>query len=121
MVTKYKHKRDLRRKRVRSKISGTADVPRLSVFRSNKYVYAQLIDDTKGHTLVSVGHTLVSVCGINKTKAKKTDKSKELGKELAKKAIEKKIKKVIFDRNGYRYLGRVKMFAEGARAEGLEF
>lgn len=89
-------------------------MPRLSVFRSNKYVYAQIIDDVKGHTLVSI-------CGISKTKAKKSEISKDLGKELAKKAIEKKIKKVVFDRNGYRYLGRVKMFAEGAREGGLEF
>lgn len=114
MVIKYKHQRDLRKKRVRAKISGTADVPRLSVFRSNKYVYAQLIDDVKGNTLVSV-------CGISRDKLKKTDKSRELGKELAKKAAEKKIKKVIFDRNGYRYLGRVQALAEGAREGGLEF
>ncbi len=114
MVIKYKHQRDLRRKRVRAKISGTADVPRLSVFRSNKYTYAQLIDDTKSHTLLSV-------CGIAKEKTKKTDKSKDLGKELAKKAVEKNIKKAVFDRNGYRYLGRVKAFADGAREGGLEF
>jgi large subunit ribosomal protein L18 len=114
VITKYKHKRDLRRKRVRSKISGTASVPRLSVFRSNKYIYAQLVDDTKGHTLISV-------CGISKNKLKKTENAHELGKELAKKAIEKKIKNVVFDRNGYRYLGRVQSFAEGAREGGLEF
>ena len=89
-------------------------MPRLSVFRSNKYIYAQLIDDTKSHTLLSI-------CGISKEKAKKTDKSKDLGKELAKKAVEKNIKKAVFDRNGYRYLGRVKAFAEGAREGGLEF
>jgi large subunit ribosomal protein L18 len=114
LVIKYKHQRDLRRKRVRAKISGTAEVPRLSVFRSNKYIYAQLIDDVKGHTLLSV-------CGISKEKTKKTDKSKDLGKELAEKAGEKNIKKAVFDRNGYRYLGRVKTFAEGAREGGLKF
>lgn len=114
MVIKYKHQRDLRRKRIRSKISGTAGVPRLSVFRSNKYIYGQIIDDTKGHTLVSI-------CGVSKEKIKKIDKSRELGKGLAKKAVEKGVKKIVFDRGGYHYKGRVKAFAEGAREGGLDF
>jgi len=114
LVIKYKHQRDLRRKRIRAKISGTTDAPRLSIFRSNKYIYGQIIDDT-------TSHTLVSICGIAKAKQKKTDISRELGKELAKKAIAQKIKKIVFDRGGYQYKGRVKAFAEGAREGGLQF
>lgn len=117
MIVKYKFQRDLRRKRIRSKISGTAACPRLSVFRSNKYIYAQLIDDVDGKTLVSISGCLTE----NKSKSKKTDKSKELGAIFAKKAVEKNIKQVVFDRGGYRYLGRVKAFAEGAREGGLKF
>ncbi len=114
MVIKYKYQRDLRRKRIRSKISGTADIPRLSVFRSNKYIYAQLIDDVKGQTLVAS-------CADKKNKTKKNVQSKEAGLELAKRATAKNIKKIVFDRNGYRYLGRVKSLAEGAREGGLVF
>lgn len=118
MITKYKFQRDLRRKRIRSKISGTAKRPRLSVFRSNKYIYAQLIDDVKGQTLLGVAGC---VSEEKKSKIKKADKSRNLGKKLAQKAIEKKITQIVFDRGGYRYLGRVKAFAEGAREAGLIF
>lgn len=117
MIVKYKFQRDLRRKRIRSKISGTAKRPRLSIFRSNKYIYAQLIDDENGQTLMSISGSLKA----NKEKAKKVDISKKLGKLLAEKAKEKKIEEVIFDRGGYRYLGRVKAFAEGVREGGLKF
>ena len=117
MINKYKFQRDLRRKRIRSKISGTEECPRLSIFRSNKYIYGQLIDDVKGFTLVSVSGSTKE----NKAKEKKGDTSLSLGKKLAKLALEKKISKVVFDRGGYRYLGRVKIFAEGAREGGLKF
>lgn len=117
MIVKYKFQRDLRRKRIRSKISGTAEIPRLSVFRSNKYIYAQIIDDVKGHTLVSIAGSTKE----NQGKAKKCDSSRDLGKKLAMAAVQQKITKVVFDRSGYRYLGRVKAFAEGAREGGLIF
>ena len=100
-------KRKRRHRRVRAKIKGTADVPRLCVFRSSKYIYAQIIDDEKGKTLAAVNGKLAS--------------ADEIGKLIAKKAIEKKINKVVFDRGGYKYHGRVKALADGARSEGLKF
>jgi large subunit ribosomal protein L18 len=98
-----------RRARVRGKIRGTPECPRLSVFRSNKHVYAQLIDDVRGETLVAAsGGADVAAAG-------------EVGKILAGKAMRSGIKKVVFDRGGYKYHGRVKALAEGARQGGLEF
>ncbi len=108
-------KRERRKIKVRAKVKGTAERPRLSVFRSNKGMFLQIIDDTKGHTLVSAYSK-----EINK-KDKKVVISFELGKLIAKKAIEKGIKKVVFDRNGYKYHGRVKAVADGAREGGLIF
>lgn len=102
-------KRYKRHKRVRAKISGTAKAPRLCVFRSLQYIYAQLIDDEKGKTIVSV-----------KGKANVVE-AKKAGKMIAKKALEKKIEKVVFDRGGYKYHGKVKALAEGAREAGLKF
>jgi large subunit ribosomal protein L18 len=102
-------KRYKRHKRVRAKVSGTAQVPRLSVFKSNKYIYAQLVDDDKGKTIVSAKGKL------NVEQAKKT------GELIAKKAREKKIERVIFDRGGYKYHGKTKALAEGAREGGLKF
>ncbi|PIT94408.1 50S ribosomal protein L18 [Candidatus Falkowbacteria bacterium CG10_big_fil_rev_8_21_14_0_10_39_9] len=102
--------------RVRAKISGTVLRPRLSVFKSNAGLYLQLIDDQKGLTLVSA-HSRE----IKAENKKKTDISLELGKLLAKKAVEKKIQSVVFDRGSYRYHGRVKAVADGAREGGLQF
>jgi len=104
-----------RHRRVRAKIYGTLEVPRLSVFRSNKGMFIQLIDDEKGATLVSAGSKEI------KTKGKKTEIAKELGKLIAKKALEKNIGKVVFDRSSYRYSGRVQEIANGARENGLKF
>ena len=112
-MLKKEIKREARHKRVRAKIKGTAERPRLSIFRSNKYIYAQLIDDEKGETLLSVDS--------RKIKKTKTEAAREVGKLLAKEATKKKIKKIIFDRGGYKYHGRVKAVAEGAREEGLQF
>ena len=106
-------KKQRRHARVRAKISGTAKRPRLSVFRSNKHIYVQLIDDDKGKTLVAVSDK-----GI---KAKGVELSKKIGKLTAEKAKEKKITKVVFDRGGYKYHGNVKAVADGAREEGLKF
>ncbi len=106
-----------RQKRIRVKISGTQQRPRLNVFRSNKYTYGSLVDDVQGKTILAVSEKELK--GTNKTT--KTEKAFELGKLLAAKAVKKDIKKVIFDRAGYRYHGRVKALAEGAREGGLEF
>jgi large subunit ribosomal protein L18 len=103
-----------RHARVRAKISGTKEMPRLSVFKSHKYIYAQIIDDVSGHTLASFDS--------RKTKGKTlSEKAKEVGIGIAKKAITAKIKKVVFDRGGYLYAGKIKLVAEGAREGGLEF
>lgn len=108
-------KRKLRADRVRSKIRGTAKVPRLSVYKSLTGIYAQIIDDEKGQTLVAARSQEIQ----NKTT--KTQNARKLGELLANKAKKKKIKKVKFDRGAFRYHGRIKAFAEGARAGGLEF
>ncbi len=103
--------------RVRKSISrGTAEHPRLSVFRSNAHMYAQLIDDTAGKTLIAV-----SSLSLKEKKGKKQDISKEVGMVLAKKAKEKGISKAVFDRGRYKYHGRVRAVAEGAREGGLLF
>ncbi|MDR3643148.1 MAG: 50S ribosomal protein L18 [Candidatus Doudnabacteria bacterium] len=118
-------KRIIRHKRVRSTVAGTADRPRLSVFRANTHIYAQVIDDLSGKTLVSASSLEVSAKGGpssgGKAKAKKSDMSKEVGKMIAQKAMAKNIKAVRFDRGGFAYHGRVKALADGAREGGLEF
>jgi len=118
-------KRQRRHKRTRAKISGTAERPRLCVFRSAKHIYAQLIDDNKGKTLASASDKEISKAKNIKKEAKKTStkisQASEVGKLIAKKATEKKIQKVVFDRGGYLYQGRVKALAEGAREGGLRF
>lgn len=106
--------RGKRRLRIRAKISGTATQPRLSVFRSNKNIFAQLIDDTTGVTLVEAS-------SLKSGKAGNIDQAKAVGKELAKKAKAKKITDVVFDRGGYLYHGRVKALADAAREAGLQF
>jgi large subunit ribosomal protein L18 len=118
---KLKAKRYLSRKsRVRAKLSGTAARPRLSVFRSNNHIYGQLIDDEGGTTLVSASD-LVLGKKLKTAGKKKTEISQEAGEELAKKARVKKIKEVVFDRNGFKFHGRIKAFAQGAREGGLKF
>ena len=109
-------KRQRRHKRVRSKIKGTSKVPRLCVFRSSKHIYGQLIDDEKGKTLLTVKDT-----EIKKKLKGKIELAKEVGKLLAQKAVDKKYKKVIFDRAGYKYHGRIRALADGAREGGLKF
>lgn len=104
------------RTKIRSKISGIASKPRLAVFRSNTAIYAQLIDDSKGLTLLSS-----SSSNLKLEKGSKVEKSKTVGLELAKSAIKSGITEVVFDRAGYLYHGRVKALAEGAREGGLKF
>ncbi len=114
-ITQIKQaKRTLRHGRVRARVSGTMLRPRLSVFRSNKAVFVQLIDDVSGKTLASAHSKEIA-------KGTKTEKSAELGKLIAKKATEKGITKVVFDRGGYLYHGRVKAIADAAREAGLVF
>ena len=119
MITKTNRKAERQRRhiRVRRKISGTAECPRLCVFRSNTNVYAQIIDDTKGVTLVQASTLDKEV----KTKHSNKEAAKEVGTLIAKRAIEKNIKNVVYDRGGYIYHGVVKELAEAARAAGLEF
>lgn len=107
-----------RHKRVRKNISGTASRPRLNVYRSLKNIYAQIIDDDKGVTLVSASSLDASLKGKN---GGNKEAAREVGKLVAQKAIEKGIKAVVFDRGGYIYHGRVQELAEGAREGGLEF
>lgn len=111
-----KNLRRLRRKiKVRSRIHGTAECPRLSVFRSNSNIYAQLINDNENLTIVSF-----SDLKLERT-VTKTESAKKVGQELAKLAFSKDIKAVVFDRNGFAYHGRVKALADAAREAGLEF
>ncbi len=102
--------------RVRRKIEGTTAVPRLSVFKSNKAIYAQVIDDSKSHTLVSV-----SSVELDKKSSVKVETSKAVGKKVAERAIAAGINSIVFDRNGYLYHGNIKALAEGAREGGLKF
>lgn len=119
MISKIDRKatRKIRHDRVRRKISGTAECPRLCVFRSNTNVYAQIIDDVAGKTLVSASTLDKDV----KTKHANKEAAKEVGTLIAKKATEKNIKTVVFDRGGYIYHGVIKELAEAAREGGLEF
>ena len=105
---------------MRVRVHGTAERPRLNVFRSLRHIYAQLVDDTVGHTLVSACTMDVGLRG-ELGELKKTEQAKLVGELLAKRALEKGVKKVVFDRGGYKYHGRVKALAEGARSAGLQF
>jgi len=119
MITKInrKEERQRRHKRVRTKISGTTECPRLAVCRTNKNIIAQIIDDTKGETLVYVSTMDKDI----KTKKANKEAAKEVGTAIAKKAVDKKIKNVVFDRGGFIYHGVVKELADAAREAGLEF
>lgn len=112
--------RRIRHKRVRQKVTGTTSRPRLCVFRSSNHIHAQLIDDSMGETLVSM-NTLDSQVKGKTDGMKKSKKAEIVGTLLAEKALEKGIKKVVFDRGGYKYHGRIKALAEAARKAGLEF
>lgn len=109
-------KRQKRHLRLRNKVSGTPDVPRLNVFRSNANIHAQIVDDTTGHTLAAASSVDMKIANGGNVEA-----AKQVGAELAKRAGEKGIKKVVFDRGGYMYTGRVKALADAAREAGLEF
>ncbi len=113
-------RRERRHRRVRARIAGTAERPRLNVFRSTRHIFAQLIDDGKGHTLVAAS-TLDGQVRANAKQWTKKDEAKAVGKLLAERALAKGLKQVVFDRGGYQYHGRVKSLAEGSREAGLQF
>lgn len=113
-TTKKQVNRNRRKTRIRAIVSGTAEVPRLSIYKSLNFNYAQLIDDKKGITLASASD-------IKEKKGKKEERAKNIGLKIAELAKEKKISKCVFDRNGFKYHGRVKAMAEGAREGGLKF
>ena len=115
MSTQKKETKRLRlKKKIRVKVAGTADRPRLSVYRSNKFIYAQVIND-------DAGKTLASGSDVTLTKGTKTERAVEVGALVAKAAAEKGIKEVVFDRNGFKYTGRIKLLADSARKAGLKF
>ncbi len=109
-----------RHTRVRSKVEGSAEKPRLSVFRSLNHIYAQVIDDVKGVTLVSASTLDAEVVSSLDGKGKKSQ-AELVGQAIAKRALEKGVKQVVFDRGGYKYSGRVQSLADAARKEGLKF
>ncbi|MFT5900910.1 MAG: large subunit ribosomal protein L18 [Bacteroidia bacterium] len=116
MATKIK--RDKIKKRIRAIVSGSAERPRMSVFRSNKEIYVQLVNDLEGVTVLAASS---ADKGIADDKGTKTEIANKVGKLIAERAKEAGIEKVVFDRNGYLYHGRVKSLADGAREEGLKF
>jgi len=118
MAISKEYRRERIKKRIRKVVSGDESAPRLSVFRSNKEIYVQIIDDLQGHTLVSASS---SESDIASKSATKIVKAALVGKAIAAKALEKGISNVKFDRNGYLYHGRIKSLAEGAREGGLKF
>lgn len=116
-----KEKRTRRHAKIRTKVSGTAHIPRLAIFRSNKFMYAQLIDDVAAKTLASASTLTKKAAKATKKGVKKVDAAKALGQAIAEKALGLKIKTVVFDRGGFGYKGRVKALADGAREGGLTF
>ncbi|OGI64984.1 50S ribosomal protein L18 [Candidatus Nomurabacteria bacterium RIFCSPLOWO2_01_FULL_39_18] len=113
-MIKKNNKRIRLKKKIRVKIKGTDVRPRLTVFRSNKFIYAQVINDLSGKTIASASD-------VKNTKGTKTERAKEVGRLIGTICLEKKIKKVVFDRNGFKYTGRIKTVADEARALGLQF
>jgi large subunit ribosomal protein L18 len=105
--------------RIRKNVTGTVAKPRMTVFRSNKQIYVQLVDDLSGKTLAAVSSTLKEIAEASK--GKKVDQSKLVGKKIAEISLQKGITEVVFDRNGYLYHGRVKVLADAAREGGLKF
>ncbi|NWF49394.1 MAG: 50S ribosomal protein L18 [Ignavibacteriaceae bacterium] len=121
MFSRKSNSRSRSKIRIRKKISGTTDKPRLTVYRSLNNVYAQLIDDSTGKTIAAASSLSKELAESLKNQKGKISKSKLVGNLIAKKAKEKNIEVVVFDRNGYRYHGRIQAIAEGAREGGLKF
>ncbi len=102
------------KKKIRTKIQGTLSRPRLTIFRSNKFIYAQVVDDVAGKTLAQASDVKIK-------KGAKTDRAKEVGRLIGEACLQAKISQVVFDRNGFKYTGRIKLVADSARASGLQF
>ena len=113
-ANKKNEKRTRLKRKIRAKVNGTETRPRLSVYRSNKFIYAQVIDDNTGKTLAQASDIAIE-------KGTKTERAQQVGKLVAESAQAKKIKEVVFDRNGFKYTGRVKLLADAARSAGLKF
>ena len=118
-VSKKRESRKKRHRSLRKRIEGTAERPRLAVFRSSRHIYAQIIDDVQKKTLTAISDKVLAVEG--ETKADKKARAKRVGAAIAKQCLEKGIDKVVFDRAGYKYHGRVSALADGAREAGLKF
>ena len=113
-MQKKQEKRTRLKSKIRAKVSGVAIRPRLSVFRSNRFIYPQIIDDQKGVTIASASD-------VKTEKGTKLERAKMVGEAIAKAAVAKKINEVVFDRNGFKYTGRIKLVADAAREAGLKF
>ncbi len=118
-MARIKDRRRLRHERIRKKVFGTSERPRLCVYKSLKYIYVQLIDDTRGHTLLSATSLEKELSDLRSRD--NIEAARRVGELIAKRAIEKGIKRVVFDRSGYPYHGRIAALADAARAAGLEF
>ncbi len=117
-----KERRDIRHRRVRRTLRGTSSIPRLSVFKSSKHIYAEIIDDNKEQTLIAASTLTPRIRKVlNEGKKNKVETAKLVGRYIGEMALSRGLKKVCFDRGGYRYHGRLKALAEGARETGLEF
>ena len=117
MIKQYQTLRHRRHEKIRMRLSGTSERPRLSIFRSNKHVWCQLIDDSQGRTLAAASGPMLK----DSDKKTKTERAALVGELLAEKAKEKKITSIVFDRGGYKYHGRVKAVADALREKGLDF
>jgi large subunit ribosomal protein L18 len=113
-MQKKNDKRIRLKKKIRARIRSTEVRPRLTVFRSNKFIYAQVVNDITGKTLAQASDVKI-------TKGTKTERAKEVGRAIGAACLKEKIKKIVFDRNGFKYTGRIKLVADEARASGLEF
>lgn len=113
-LQKKAEKRARLKRKIRMKVSGTATCPRLSVYRSNNFIYVQAIDDTSAKTLASASD-------LTMKKGTKTERAEEVGKQLAQSLVAQKITSAVFDRNGFKYIGRIKLLAEALRKGGLQF
>lgn len=121
-MQKKTDKRIRLKKKIRVKIHGTLERPRLTIFRSNKFIYAQVVNDITGKTLAAVSDLQRPLkAGVKNTAGTKTERAKEVGRMIGEACLKAKIKKVVFDRNGFKYTGRIKTVADEARASGLEF
>lgn len=118
MALTKRERRNRIKQRIRSKLAGTSEIPRMSVFRSNKQIYAQIVDDNTGKTILSASSKEKEIAD---QKVNKIDQAKLVGKSIAAKAKDKGIENVVFDRNGYLYHGRIKSLADAARENGLKF